>query len=121
MALQATVETPAQFAAWRAASLQPAHEPATALEVAGRDYFMRHPCVACHTIGGTEANGVIGPDLTHIASRRSIAAGTLPNTLGHLEGWIADPQTMKPGNRMPVIDIAPAELHAVSAYLASLK
>jgi cytochrome c oxidase subunit 2 len=120
MALEVKIETPEAFAQWREASLRPAREPLTALEAAGRDYFMAHQCVACHTIGGTGASGAIGPDLTHFASRRSIAAGSLPNTLGHLEGWIADPQTLKPGNRMPVIDIAPADLHAVSAYLASL-
>jgi cytochrome c oxidase subunit 2 len=120
MALNALVETPEVFENWRARSLAPAKPPATALAQAGYAYFMRGPCSACHTISGTPARGVVGPDLTHVASRTTLAAGTLPNTIGHLEGWIANAQAIKPGARMPDIDIAPADLHAVAAYLQGL-
>jgi cytochrome c oxidase subunit 2 len=120
MALDAYVDAPEAFEAWRAASQKPAAPPASALASSGYAYFMTGPCSACHAITGTPAFGVVGPDLTHIASRRTLAGGTLPNTLGHLEGWIANAQAIKPGSRMPNIDIAPADLHAVAAYLQGL-
>jgi cytochrome c oxidase subunit II len=120
MALHAYVDPPEAFEAWRAASQRPAASPASALAASGYAYFMAGPCSTCHAITGTPAFGVIGPDLTHIASRRTLAGGTLPNTLGHLEGWIANAQAIKPGARMPDIDIAPADLHAVAAYLQGL-
>jgi cytochrome c oxidase subunit 2 len=75
----------------------------------------------CHAISGTPAGSRIGPDLTHLASRRTIAAGTLPNTRGNLAGWILDPQRTKPGTRMPPTQLEPADLHALLAYLESLK
>jgi len=78
-------------------------------------------CSACHTITGTPAGGTVGPDLTHFASRRSIGAGTLPMNTGNLYGWIADPQSLKPGNKMPTIGLEPDQLHAVVAYLETLK
>ena len=67
------------------------------------------------------ASGVIGPDLTHIASRKTLGAGALPNTRGNLAGWIVDPQAFKPGNKMPPIILAPDDLQALLAYLESLK
>jgi cytochrome c oxidase subunit II len=87
----------------------------------GRDTFMAKPCAGCHTIRGTDANGSTGPDLTHVGSRQYIAAGLFETTRGSLAAWIADPQTLKPGNNMPLVPLTPQELHAVSAYLASLK
>jgi cytochrome c oxidase subunit 2 len=79
-------------------------------------------CVDCHTIRGTRAGGQEGPDLTHVGSRRSIAAGILPNNIGTLAGWIADSQHIKPENRMPFFDIySGEELRALAAYLESLK
>jgi len=78
-------------------------------------------CSACHNIGGTPASGQVAPDLTHFASRRSIAAGTLPMSTGNLYGWVADPQSQKPGNKMPTIGLSPDELHAIVAYLGTLK
>ena len=79
------------------------------------------PCAACHTIRGTPASGTLGPDLTHVASRQFIAAGELPTTRGSLAAWIADPQTIKPGNNMPMVPLSRDELLDVSAYLASLR
>jgi cytochrome c oxidase subunit 2 len=75
----------------------------------------------CHTIGGTLAASHVGPDLTHVGSRRSIAAGTLPNTRSNLASWISDPQAIKPGSRMPGTTLSPSELNALVTYLETLK
>jgi cytochrome c oxidase subunit 2 len=75
----------------------------------------------CHSIAGTPASATVGPDLTHLASRRSLAAGTLPMGKGQLYGWVADPQSIKPGSKMPTIPLEPNQLHAVVAYLETLK
>ena len=79
---------------------------------------METGCAACHRIAGSEANGLAGPDLTHIASRRSLGAGILPNHRGTLIGWIGDSQSIKPGNRMPSYDRLSAEdLGHIAAFL----
>jgi cytochrome c oxidase subunit 2 len=75
----------------------------------------------CHAVAGTPAGSRVGPDLTHLAGRRTIAAGTLPNTRGHLAGWIVDPQQIKPGSRMPPNQLEPGDLQALLAYLESLE
>jgi cytochrome c oxidase subunit 2 len=75
----------------------------------------------CHNISGTTASAKVGPDLTHLASRRTIAAGTMPMSKGNLYGWVEDPQSIKPGNHMPTIGLEPNELHSVVAYLETLK
>ena len=121
MALDVTVESAADFQRWYARQLQPAKEPATPLQVAGYRYVTTRECSNCHQISGTVAAGKIAPDLTHLASRRSIAAGAMPMNRGNLYGWIADPQSLKPGSHMPTIGIAPKDLHAVVAYLETLK
>jgi cytochrome c oxidase subunit 2 len=72
-------------------------------------------------VRGTPARGTAGPDLTHLASRRTLAAGTLPNSKGHLAGWIGNPQAVKPGNKMPQIPLTPEELHALLGYLGTLR
>jgi cytochrome c oxidase subunit 2 len=82
---------------------------------------MTNTCAMCHSIEGTEAGSHNGPDLTHLASRRTIAAGTLPNTRGTLAGWIVDPQGIKPGSHMPPNTLAPKDLDALLTYLQSLK
>lgn len=87
----------------------------------GKLVFMAKPCAACHTVRGTDASGTTGPDLTHLASRATIAAGLLPTTRGSLAAWIADPQTLKPGNNMPMVPLSSDELRQVSAYLESLR
>jgi cytochrome c oxidase subunit 2 len=121
MALDVTVESKADFEKWVAAQQRVAFAPTTPLQVAGYRYFISRECSACHAINGTDANGQVAPDLTHFASRRSIAAGTLPMNTGNLYGWIADPQAQKPGTQMPTIGLEPNELHAVVAYLEALK
>jgi cytochrome c oxidase subunit 2 len=121
MALDVTVQSPVEFTAWTDSRRAPAAAPESSLAAAGQDYFMKRECAACHSISGTSARGSIGPDLTHFAGRRSIAAGTYPMTRGHLYGWVADPQSAKPGNRMPVLALNAAELHALVAYLETLR
>ncbi|HYE96116.1 MAG TPA: cytochrome c, partial [Rubricoccaceae bacterium] len=110
-----------QFEAWYRAQLQPARTPATPRQRRGQEVFLGSTCVMCHTIQGTPARGRVGPDLTHVASRPRLAAGVLPNTRGHLAGWITDPSGVKPGVRMPPNPFPPADLHALLDYLASLE
>lgn len=121
MALTVTVEPLEAFERWRAAQLQPAPDPSNQQHVRGREIVERGPCGMCHTIRGTIAGGRLGPDLTHFASRPTIAAATAPNTTANLARWIADPQQMKPGVRMPAIALSESDLQAVVAYLESLR
>lgn len=121
MALDVTVESKADFARWLTAQKRPAFAPQGPVETAGFRYVTSRACAACHTISGTQAGGTVAPDLTHFASRRSIAAGTRPMDHGDLTAWIADPQGMKPGTNMPKIPMQPAEVRAVVAYLERLK
>jgi cytochrome c oxidase subunit 2 len=88
---------------------------------AGEAVFMSRGCPLCHTVGGTLAQGHIGPPLTHIGSSYTIAAGSLKNTRGNMAGWIVDPQRIKPGVRMPPNDLSGSELQALLSYLESLK
>jgi cytochrome c oxidase subunit 2 len=121
MALVVTVENRDDFLRWMEAQSRPAAAPASPLELAGYRYVTTRECSSCHNISGTPAGGQVGPDLTHLASRRTIGAGTLPMNRGNLYGWVADPQSHKPGNQMPTIGLAPNDLHAVVAYLERLK
>jgi len=121
MAFDVIVESPEDFARWRQAQLAPPRAPDNPLRQAGYNYVTTRECSSCHNISGTSASGRVGPDLTHVASRLSIGAGTYPMTRGHLYGWVADPQSAKPGNAMPVVGLDPNELHAVVAYLESLR
>jgi cytochrome c oxidase subunit 2 len=83
--------------------------------------FEGSPCVLCHTIAGTQAGGHAGPDLTHVASRTSLAAGALPNSIGNLAGWLLDPQSVKPGAHMPATTLTAPDLHALLEYLEGLR
>ena len=121
MALDVIVESPAAFEAWRRHQLAPAAPPPPGLATIGQGYVTGRECSMCHAISGTSASASVGPDLTHLASRRSIGAGTFPMTTGHLYAWVADPQGAKPGNHMPVIGLQPRELDAVVAYLGTLR
>jgi len=121
MALLVIAEPQEDFDRWAAAQRQAATPPIDEEAAAGLQTFLAKPCAACHTVRGTAAAGTTGPDLTHISSRRTIAAGLFETTRGSLAAWIADPQTIKPGNNMPLVPLTPEELRAVSAYLASLK
>ena len=108
---------PEDFARWQAS-----RTPAAAAGGRGLDLFLSSGCAACHTIRGTPANGLAGPDLTHVGSRHTLGAGILPNNPGTMAGWIADSQAIKPGNRMPAYrQFDGAELRAIGDYLAALK
>ena len=114
-------QRPDSFASWLSRQRDTALTPTTELARRGQEVFLASSCVMCHAIAGTPAGSRVGPDLTHLASRRTIAAGTLPNTLGNLAGWIIDPQKIKPGTRMPPNQLKPADLQALLAYLETLK
>lgn len=121
MALIVDVDSYPDFIKWWDHQLQPAAAPTNPNTLAGYKYVTSGPCSACHNIAGTPASGTVAPDLTHLASRRSIAAGTLPMGEGALYGWVEDPQSVKPGNHMPTIGLEPDQLHSVVAYLETLK
>ncbi|HEX2204583.1 MAG TPA: cytochrome c oxidase subunit II [Longimicrobium sp.] len=121
MDFRVIAEPPEKFAAWYEGQLKSATPPADSVRQAGRQVFLSKGCALCHTVRGTPAGSRVGPDLTHLATRRTIAAGTLPNTRGHLGGWVSDPQKIKPGAKMPPNQLAPNELHALLGYLESLK
>jgi cytochrome c oxidase subunit 2 len=122
MALEVVVQSPQAFGAWLAREATPAAEPATGEQARGRAAFFRGGCATCHTIRGTSAAGQLAPDLTHVGSRRMIAAGTLRNHRAALAGWIAGSQAIKPGNLMPSMAVFEGdELLALASYLESLK
>jgi cytochrome c oxidase subunit 2 len=121
MAVLVIAEEPDVFDRWVARERAPAAAVADPLAAQGRSTFERSSCAACHTIRGTAAGGTLGPDLTHLASRHTIGAGTLANTHGNLGGWIANSQAAKPGNRMPAQPLTPEELRALLAYLERLE
>jgi cytochrome c oxidase subunit 2 len=114
-------ETPEAYAVWAAKQREPAPVPTDPLILRGQQLFLGSACVYCHAINGTNANSQFGPDLTHFASRRTIAAGVLPNTRGNLAGWLINPQTIKPGNKMPPVVLDGDDLQALLAYLESLE
>ncbi|WP_369058262.1 cytochrome c oxidase subunit II [Caulobacter sp. 73W] len=120
MGLVVVAHTPEDFERWRQGRLAPPAPPADPLSQRGAQVFERSGCGACHTVAGTPADGLAGPDLTHVGSRRSLGAGILPNNRGTLAGWTADSQTIKPGNRMPAYKVlSGADLQAIAAYLES--
>ncbi|MFL5333373.1 MAG: cytochrome c oxidase subunit II [Geminicoccaceae bacterium] len=121
MALVVVAEPPAAFEAWRDRQLQSATAPIAGEPTAGRDVFLGRGCILCHRVRGTPAGGNTGPDLTHLASRLTLAGGTLEMSRGNLAAWIADPQGIKPGVHMPVFGLGGDELNEVVAYLERLE
>jgi len=122
MHLRVMVDSAATFEAWVAAqrdttSRRPA---AGSVEAAGQQAFLKYGCIGCHTIRGVSV-GIIGPNLTHVGSRTTIAGGTMMNTQDHLRAWIGNPPGMKPGSLMPAMHVSDADLPALVAYLQSLK
>jgi cytochrome c oxidase subunit 2 len=118
MFLFAVAQPKAQFDAWLRRNAAPAQAQASAGP--GAQLFQRD-CASCHQIRGTGARGQVGPDLTHVASRATLAAGTIPNDPTHLREWISDPQHAKPGNKMPQLPLSNADVAALASYLESLK
>ena len=121
MALLVIAETPEEYGRWLDAQQQPAHDPPDAQSARGRDVFLASTCAMCHAVGGTQASARKGPDLTHVASRRTIAAGTLRNDDGARSAWISDPHSIKPGVNMPATTLTPQDLQALLAYLRTLQ
>lgn len=120
MKTQVVVEDSADFREWVELQRQPAEEPTDSLARQGRDVFMR-VCIACHTVEGTSARSEIGPDLTHIASRRTIAAGILDNTPENMARWLRRPQEVKPGNQMEIPRLSEDQIEALVAYMETLE
>lgn len=121
MAFLVVADPPEVFAAWLSDQAQPAPYPADEVTLRGRQLFLGSSCVYCHAIRGTNAQSGLGPDLTHLASRRYIGAGTLVNNRGNLAGWIVNAHASKPGNRMPPMYLEPDELQDLLVYLQSLE
>ncbi len=121
MAFRVYAEPMPRFRAWLANMEKPAREPVGALALAGQRDFMEGGCSDCHTIAGTEAEGTVGPNLTHLASRQTLAADTIQNTPAELFRWITNPQAIKPGVKMPALGLGPIRYHAIVAYLTGLR
>jgi cytochrome c oxidase subunit II len=120
MAFVVVAKPPEEFEDWLAGQTRPAREPTEPEQIRGREVFLNTTCVMCHAIRGTVAMGQVAPDLTHMATRRTLAAGTLANNRGNLVAWIVDPQRIKPGNFMPPTNLGTEDLHALVSYLESL-
>lgn len=118
MAFHVIAEPRDEFDAWLQNEAEPADSDTET--TSGLDVFLSSTCVGCHTIRGTQATGTLGPDLTHLASRLTLAAGTIPNSREDLARWIEDPQSIKPGNVMPPTELSGADLDALLDYLETL-
>jgi cytochrome c oxidase subunit 2 len=119
MGLEVVAQSEAEFAAWQNAQRKKAATILTGDIDAGWKIFLEQ-CAGCHAVRGTEANGIHGPDLTHLNSRRLLAGGLLTNTPDNLERWITHAQELKPGARMPSMVLTTAEMSALSAFLSTL-
>lgn len=120
MAFVVVAEPPARYEAWAARQRESARSVRDSAASDDEATFLASGCALCHAVRGTPARGELGPDLTHLATRLTLAAGTLPNRAGHLYGWIANPQAIKPGSKMPATPLSTRDLHAIARYLASL-
>ncbi|HSJ64210.1 MAG TPA: cytochrome c oxidase subunit II [Gemmatimonadaceae bacterium] len=121
MAMLLVAQAPDEFAAWMEAQAADAVPAADPLAARGEAVFLASACAACHAVRGTPATGDLGPDLTHVASRRTLAALAIPNTRGHMGGWLVNPQAIKPGAHMPAVPMTREEFDAVLAYMMSLR
>lgn len=122
MAFMVVVMPPAEFEDWLERQARPAPPPATAAQARGRALFLSSGCGDCHTVRGTPADGRTGPDLTHVGSRLTLGAASLPRNVGTLAGWIANSHAIKPGNLMPAFDHFRGEdLRALAQWLEGLE
>lgn len=121
MALWVVAEPEPEFEAWVESQLKTPGEPTDEVQLRGRQVFLESACALCHEIDGTAAQGQVAPNLTHFGSRLTIGAGTLPNNKGNLAGWIADPQSIKPGNHMATVPVKAADMQPLIEYLESLR
>jgi len=121
MSMLVFAQPKAQFQAWLRKQAAPAAAPTASRQRQGEQVFLNGACSSCHAIRGTSAAGYVGPDLTHLASRTTLAGLTIPNTPSYLSRWVVDSQHYKPGNEMPDLQLTGAQLNALVAYLESLK
>lgn len=126
MRFRVIAETPEAFdewlARWEEVMVEPvAHAEMSELAARGAQAFMDRACFACHAIAGTDAKGVVGPNLTLFGTRTSLGAGMMDNTPENLAAWIRDPQAVKPGNQMPRLNVPEDDIQAIVAYLHSLR
>ena len=122
MLLRVYVDSREDFAKWLEAQKQPPPVPAPGGTVAeGKKIFESNTCMSCHAVAGTPATGRFGPDLTHLMSRDTLAAGIIPNNRENLRGWIKEPNAYKPGALMPAMGLDDKELDAVTDYLLTLR
>jgi cytochrome c oxidase subunit 2 len=121
MGFRVIAQSPGQFERWAAAQAEPPRQPSSELAAQGQVLFQRLPCAGCHNVRGTEARGTVGPDLTDVGSRATIAAGTVENTSRNLARWIRDAQSVKPGALMPDLTLSDDDTRALVAYLESLR
>lgn len=121
MSFFVVAEPQEEFSKWLNSQAISAASPSTPQAIRGQQVFLSRACIMCHAIGGTTAGSRVGPDLTHLASRSTIAAGVLPNTIGNLGGWILNPQSIKPGSRMPPNPMPGQDLQDLLAYLETLR
>jgi len=120
MTMTVVAQRPSDFRTWQQAEGRAAPAPADAATLQGQQVFLGAACSYCHRVRGTDAQATIGPDLTHVASRSTLAGGALTNTEANLAGWILDPQRFKPGTLMPPTNLSGPELQALLHYLESL-
>jgi len=113
--------TPEEFDQWVKEQQAPPVQSAEALAQQGQQVFLASACIGCHTISGTAAQGKVGPNLTHVASRTSIAGGMLTNTEGNIKRWLANPPAIKPDSVMPNLNLSQSNIDALTAYLQTLK
>jgi cytochrome c oxidase subunit 2 len=121
MALYVVAEAPDAYARWAARQRLPAAAPASAQAQRGQELFVARSCAMCHAIEGTAAQARHAPNLTHVASRMTLGAGTLENTAANRQAWILDPQHFKPGTKMPSQNLRAGEVLAINAYLGTLE
>ena len=121
MALEVFVQRHSAFDAWLQNMSAPARAPARTQAQAGKQLFMGSQCASCHRIAGTSAQATIGPDLTHLATRSTLASATIPNDPAELTAWISNPQAIKPGDRMPDLGLTRAQVAELVAYLETLR
>ena len=121
MRIRVVADDPVAFQAWTAQQRKTVPPPQTEGEQRGLQYFTSMPCANCHTVMGTSARGAIGPDLTHLASRETLAAGRMSNTPEQLSAWLRDPDAFKPGSHMPNLRLTDDQRSDIVQYLETLK
>ncbi len=121
MAFEVIAQPRAEYRRWLANEAADAARPHGTLAKKGLNVFTSRSCAGCHTIRGTSATATFGPDLTHVADRRTLAALTIPNDRSHLKSWITSAQSIKPGSKMPDLALPRDQVNALVAYLRQLK